>query len=128
MARVARRGWNIWVDTGGTFTDAIGVDPSGRLQRAKILSTGAVRGVVDQVAGDRLRLRRGWDLPAGFFNGFRFRLLGEAAVRGTVSGYEPDPPVLVLAHDAAGRGNPASRLAAGAAPICRSIVVTCPRW
>ncbi len=71
------RAWQIWIDTGGTFTDCLAVDPEGRLHRAKVLSTSAVRGRIAGSAGqDAVRLATAWDLPAGFFRGFSFRLLG----------------------------------------------------
>ena len=36
---VTLRRWEFWIDVGGTFTDCIGVSPSGSLRRCKILST-----------------------------------------------------------------------------------------
>ena len=35
--------WQIFVDTGGTFTDAIGISPTGSIHRAKVLSSGELR-------------------------------------------------------------------------------------
>ncbi|MEC9234474.1 MAG: hydantoinase/oxoprolinase N-terminal domain-containing protein, partial [Planctomycetota bacterium] len=35
--------WKIAIDTGGTFTDAIGVDPEGRIHRTKVLSSSVLR-------------------------------------------------------------------------------------
>ena len=32
------RGWDFWIDRGGTFTDIVARDPDGRLHRAKLLS------------------------------------------------------------------------------------------
>ncbi len=72
--------WQIWIDTGGTFTDCLAVDPRGNLHRAKVLSTSAVRG---RIAGadraGRVHLASPWDLPPAFFRGFAFRLLGSDA-------------------------------------------------
>lgn len=69
--------WKIWIDTGGTFTDCLAVDPEGRLHRAKVLSTSAVRGrLAGAAGGSAVRLATSWDLPPGFFRGFTFRLLG----------------------------------------------------
>ncbi len=45
--------WRIWVDTGGTFTDGLGVDPSGRLHRVKVLSSSALRARVVERPGER---------------------------------------------------------------------------
>ncbi len=68
--------WRVLVDTGGTFTDAIGIDPEGRMHRAKILSTGALRGRIERRIGPASFLVGGFpDPPENFFEGFGFRLL-----------------------------------------------------
>ncbi len=33
--------WRVWIDRGGTFTDVVGLDPSGRLHTVKVLSCDA---------------------------------------------------------------------------------------
>lgn len=74
----AERPWQIWVDTGGTFTDCLAVDPRGRLHRAKVLSSSALRLRVAAVEGARsLRcvLERPW--PSGFAVGARAQVLGD---------------------------------------------------
>src|SRR5690606_22373591 len=38
--------WRIAIDTGGTFTDAIALSPTGELRTAKVLSSGALRATV----------------------------------------------------------------------------------
>jgi 5-oxoprolinase (ATP-hydrolysing) len=81
--------WQIWVDTGGTFTDALGVDPQGHLRRAKILSTSALRGaIVARLSPTRLTIRTDWSLPDDFIRGFRFRALGREAPGPVVTRYE----------------------------------------
>jgi 5-oxoprolinase (ATP-hydrolysing) len=68
--------WQIWADTGGTFTDCLALDPEGNLHRAKVLSTSAVRGRIAGAAdANAVRLATVWNLPPGFFRGFTFRLL-----------------------------------------------------
>ncbi len=56
-----KRGWDFWIDRGGTFTDVIGRDPSGRLGAAKLLSESplyedaaveAIRRFLDLAAGE----------------------------------------------------------------------------
>jgi len=93
--------WRIWADTGGTFTDCLAVDPAGRLHRAKVLSTSAVRGRIAARkaadAADTVRIEPGWPVPAGFFRGFAFRLLGEDAAPLAVLDWEPDGRRLRLA-------------------------------
>ena len=82
--------WRIWIDTGGTFTDGVAVDPEGRLHRAKILSTSALRGrVIRQPSADRIEIEESWDAPAGLVRGFRFRPLGQDEAVATVVDYDP---------------------------------------
>jgi 5-oxoprolinase (ATP-hydrolysing) len=91
--------WKIWIDTGGTFTDCVAVDPSGGTHRAKVLSSSALRGRVSGPAGERsLRVAVPWRVPAGFFRGFELRLLesGGSGALGRVSGWDPDAGTLEL--------------------------------
>jgi 5-oxoprolinase (ATP-hydrolysing) len=81
--------WQLAVDTGGTFTDCLAVDPEGRLLRAKVLSTAALRTrIAVRLGAAELRLLpigrgsggggggAGGGLPEGFFAGCSLRLLG----------------------------------------------------
>jgi 5-oxoprolinase (ATP-hydrolysing) len=89
--------WQIWIDTGGTFTDCLAVDPHGNLHRAKVLSTSAVRGRIAERAGaDRVRLAAGWTVPRGFFAGFTFTLLDSGWSTGALD-YDPAERLLRLA-------------------------------
>ncbi len=103
--------WRIWIDTGGTFTDCLAVDPRGMLRRAKVLSTSAVRGrIAPGSGGSALRVAAPWDVPEGFFTGFQLRVLGgdgDGAAARTVVGSEPGGALLrldgpPLDHDLAG--------------------------
>ncbi len=72
-----RRPWKIWIDTGGTFTDCVAVDPRGTLHRCKVLSSGSLRARVASIAEDgTVRLRDVAALPPGFLTGFRLSILG----------------------------------------------------
>ncbi len=83
-----RGAWRIWIDTGGTFTDCLAVDPESRLHRAKVLSTSAVRGrVAEPVGEDAVRLSTEWPVPRDFFRGFTFLLL-ETGERAEVTGFD----------------------------------------
>lgn len=88
--------WRIWIDTGGTFTDCLALDPAGSLHRAKVLSTSAVRGrIAERLGPDAVRLAPAWRVPRDFFRGFNFMLLdtGESAA---ATDYDPDGSCLVL--------------------------------
>jgi 5-oxoprolinase (ATP-hydrolysing) len=83
------RPWEIWIDTGGTFTDCIARDPVGELHRCKVLSSGALRDRVEAIEGDTLLLAGASALPDRFLTGTELSALGGAA------------GVRVLEHDAA---------------------------
>lgn len=67
---MVQRPWRIRIDTGGTFTDCVAVDPEGHPRRAKVLSHGALRGGVVSANGPRLRLELSESLPRGFLIGW----------------------------------------------------------
>ena len=69
--------WQIWVDTGGTFTDCIAIGEAGLEFRAKVLSTSSVRGRSRWIeSARRLGLDVSWDLPDNFFSGAQIHPLG----------------------------------------------------
>ncbi len=73
----ASSAWQIWIDTGGTFTDCIGIDPVGRQHRCKVLSNGTLRDRILCIDADgRIRLENGTKLPDGFLIGFHASVLG----------------------------------------------------
>jgi len=95
----AGSGWRIFVDTGGTFTDALAIDASGEVRRAKILSSGALRGTIDRADGrSRLRVRADWSLPDDFLRGFRFRGLEPGSPERTVSRYDAGTSMIELSE------------------------------
>ncbi|KPH82676.1 5-oxoprolinase [Bosea vaviloviae] len=71
--------WDFWIDRGGTFTDVIGRDPSGKLHARKLLSEnpGAYRDAAVQGIRDHLGLKAGEPIPAG--------LVGEVRMGTTVA-------------------------------------------
>ena len=64
--------WSFFVDTGGTFTDCLALDPHGTVHRAKVLSRGSLSARVASIeSGNCLRLDGSADWPDGFPIGFR---------------------------------------------------------
>ena len=53
--------WQVFVDTGGTFTDAIGIAPNGDIHRAKVLSSGELRST--DADGNITRIQTGLEPP-----------------------------------------------------------------
>jgi len=81
--------WQIWIDTGGTFTDCLARDPRGGLHRAKVLSSSALRATVSRaLAPDALRIEEDWSAPQGLVDGFRVRVLGLRHPATTVTTYD----------------------------------------
>lgn len=79
--------WQIWVDTGGTFTDCLAIAPDGELCRAKVLSSSALRGCFAAPTGPRgLAYQASWRAPDGFAAGATVHWLDREA-----------PPLAVIA-------------------------------
>ena len=81
--------WNIWIDTGGTFTDCLAIDSRGVVHREKVLSSGALRGTIsDVITPQELRIDSSWQAPKDFLRGFEFCLLDTTHARVRVAAYE----------------------------------------
>src|SRR6056297_2637394 len=66
----------IFVDTGGTFTDCIGIDGAGRRKRLKVLSNSSLRGsITDVISPSEFIIKESWKLPRDLIRGFSFRIL-----------------------------------------------------
>ena len=61
--------YQIWIDTGGTFTDGLALGPNGRLHRTKVLSSSRLRGQL--ING---KIVAPW-LTAPIFDGYQLRLI-----------------------------------------------------
>lgn len=95
--------WEVWVDTGGTFTDCLARDPRGSLHRVKVLSSGCLRATARPGAGDdEILCEPGRSLPQGFLVGCRLRRLAgsQPSRRQEIEIVEHDAPTghLRLAH------------------------------
>jgi 5-oxoprolinase (ATP-hydrolysing) len=65
----SKRGWDFWIDRGGTFTDVIGRDPQGRLHLLKLLSKSpAYEDAAVEAIRRLLRLTAGEPIPGGAIN------------------------------------------------------------
>ncbi|MEA1886613.1 MAG: hydantoinase B/oxoprolinase family protein [Bacteroidota bacterium] len=70
--------YKIFVDTGGTFTDCMSIDPSGKQKRLKVLSNSSLRGTITDVISDvEFKIHEGWNLSRDLIKGFSFRILPE---------------------------------------------------
>ncbi|WP_073059376.1 hydantoinase B/oxoprolinase family protein [Fodinibius roseus] len=96
------KSWQVWIDTGGTFTDCIAVDPEGDRKRVKVLSSSCLRGkvVVSGVTGpaSTVKIEQDWEVPDDFIKGFQFRLLepGSDEAVAEVTGFDSRNSTLTL--------------------------------
>jgi 5-oxoprolinase (ATP-hydrolysing) len=75
--RLMASGWEITADTGGTFTDCLGIAPGGEEHRVKVLSSACLRGILCKVEGPRrFRVAVEWEAPANFLVGALMRIDG----------------------------------------------------
>ncbi|WP_018619431.1 hydantoinase B/oxoprolinase family protein [Spirosoma luteum] len=75
--------YQIWIDTGGTFTDGLALAPNGSLHRTKVLSSSRLRG---QLLDGKLVAP--W-LTAPIFDGYQLRLLETSALY-TIASCSPE--------------------------------------
>lgn len=69
--------WQICIDTGGTFTDCMAVDPDGNEHHLKILSSGRLKGLIkEQLSGNRFMVDTSWKLPNDILSGYTFEITG----------------------------------------------------
>ena len=81
--------YNFYADTGGTFTDCIATDRSGNIYRKKVLSSGAIRGVVKKwIDGNRVIIDESWSLSSGIIEGYTFRFLKDQGVSAIVTEFD----------------------------------------
>lgn len=94
--------WQIWIDTGGTFTDAVALTPNGLSQRVKVLSRGCLRGrLLERLAPGRYRMQQRWGISASIFKGYSFYALADAGITANVLSADPATGILELDRDLA---------------------------
>ncbi len=90
--------WQIWIDTGGTFTDCIAIPPSGGKERhIKVLSNGSLRGkILAQVAGNAFKIQANWQTNTDIFQGYEFHFLQDAKQKSTIEKIDIENQILTL--------------------------------
>ena len=68
--------YKLFIDTGGTFTDCIAIDESGKYHRRNVLSNGTIRGNINEwIDKSSFKVEEKWKLKKDILAGFRFKLL-----------------------------------------------------
>lgn len=92
--------YKFYADTGGTFTDCIATDNNGDIHRKKVLSSGAIRGMVRDWIDERtIRIDENWGVSPGILEGYYFKLLRGSKISARVIKYERDTKELYLDKD-----------------------------
>ena len=91
------RFFQLFVDTGGTFTDCIAVDQDGKQYRRKVLSNSSLRGQIKkQISASKLQIHESWSLQRDIITGFSFRLLGEKYAGIKILAYDIHAHIITL--------------------------------
>lgn len=70
--------WQIWIDTGGTFTDCLALSPTGELKRTKVLSSSFLRGrILQKTAPQTFQIATSWPFDPQLIKGYDFRIVGQ---------------------------------------------------
>lgn len=89
--------FNIYIDTGGTFTDCIGLDESGKQFRRKVLSSSSLRGTIEEVLSPGLfKISDNWSLSRDIFRGFTFRLMDTKSICRKIISFDESKRILQL--------------------------------
>lgn len=90
--------WNIWIDTGGTFTDCIALTPEQDRKTVKVLSSSSLRGKIVASGSDSqdYKIEQEWEAPDDFVKGFRFKLLEDNENEARVTAFDSKNSVIKL--------------------------------
>ncbi|NQU86907.1 MAG: hydantoinase B/oxoprolinase family protein [Mariniphaga sp.] len=91
------KSFQIYIDTGGTFTDCIGIDNTGKTYRQKVLSNGSLRGTIKEcISENTFTISESWNLPCDILKGFSFRILQSDKPDISISEYDIKSNILKL--------------------------------
>ena len=101
-----KKSFQIYIDTGGTFTDCIGIDNHGKTYRQKVLSSSSLRGIIKEcLSKNTFRISESWNLSRDILKGFSFRVLQSDIPDNSVLEYEFEKKLLRLAGPVSGFKN-----------------------
>lgn len=91
--------WKIWIDTGGTFTDCLAVDPAGNKTRIKVLSSSCLRGrIIRKTASGTYEFEANWNFEKDLLTGYFFRI-NALSLSGKITKLDHSRKTLTLDHD-----------------------------
>jgi 5-oxoprolinase (ATP-hydrolysing) len=73
---MSEKSFLIAIDTGGTFTDCIALDNTGKIHTCKVLSNSTLRGTIVKHIGEKsFQIRNNWHVEKDIFQGYTFKIL-----------------------------------------------------
>jgi len=93
----SRPKWKIWIDTGGTFTDCIAIDPFGHKKSLKVLSNSTLRGRITQFPDAKsLNFVNNWAFEKDIFIDYDFYLLSHPSQVNKIKSIDFDKKLIIL--------------------------------
>jgi 5-oxoprolinase (ATP-hydrolysing) len=89
--------FKLFIDTGGTFTDAIAILPDGSLRRKKILSSGRLRAQIIAILDEhRILVEENWESETDIFQAYFFSILNQTIPNNFIKAYSPKTKIIEL--------------------------------
>ncbi len=89
--------FQLFADTGGTFTDCIGIDQHGKQYRQKVLSSSSLRSTIVKIISEtECEIADSWNLDRDIFKDFSFQLLGTVSKEVRVVSFDVQERILTL--------------------------------
>lgn len=89
--------YKLFIDTGGTFTDAIAIDAKGEIHRRKILSSSRLRGqIISWIDDSQILIEEKWGIEKDIFQAFWFSALDKSIEKTTVHSFDVKRKILKL--------------------------------
>lgn len=91
--------WKISIDTGGTFTDCLAINPEGIKTRIKVLSSARLRGrIIEKIANRTYRFEAPWQYDGNTLIGYQIEIT-HLALKGTIVSFDEKKKQLVVDQD-----------------------------
>ncbi|MHA4736726.1 hydantoinase B/oxoprolinase family protein [Dyadobacter sp. MSC1_007] len=91
--------WKIAIDTGGTFTDCLAIDPTGTKTRIKVLSSSCLRGrITEKLTSNTYRFDASWPYDGNVLKNYTFKLHGNTDTS-SIIGIDRQQRTITLADD-----------------------------
>ncbi|MCP4710568.1 MAG: 5-oxoprolinase, partial [Planctomycetes bacterium] len=91
--------YELYIDTGGTFTDCLARDWRQNWYRRKVLSNSTLRGSIETWCdAQALKISHSWEITKDILVGYRFQLLQKVHSELYVKSFDPENDTLVLSN------------------------------